>query len=188
MEYYGGKQRSDCIFSKRRRQIQHSNGTNSGQSNSDSGLQNGAETVGEADVYCGKDKIHPVRETVAQSKNKVDFAYMQSSSEYYEVLYPLTIKGNALENFVRMQKLDMDKIIAVGDNENDVDMVKKVRFGFMTLDAENSTKKRQTLFAAVARKISLRVWYEKWKKYVVKMHKNEHEKKIYLAHRYKIYF
>lgn len=102
-----------------------------------------------------KDKMHLVREAVAQSENKGDFAYMQSSPEYYEVLHPLTSKGNALENLARMQNLDMDKIIAVGDNENDVDMVKKAGFGFMTRDAEKIYQKAADFICGSCEKDSI---------------------------------
>ena len=87
------------------------------------------------------DKMCLVRERVRNSPQWEQFTFVQSAPEYYEVLHPLTSKGNALENLAAMLELSMDKIIAVGDNENDIDMVRKAKYGFLTETAEEAYQK-----------------------------------------------
>lgn len=87
------------------------------------------------------DKLRELRNRVQQHPDYSKYAFVQSSPEYYEMLHPLTNKGNALETLVQMNHLEREKIIAVGDNENDIEMVKRAKYGFMTDTAEENYKK-----------------------------------------------
>ncbi len=113
------------------------------------------------------DKMQQVRDCVSRSPQREQFNFVQSAPEYYEVLHPLTSKGNALERLVAMQGLSMDKIIAVGDNENDIDMVKKAGYGFMTENAEPEYQKKADFICGSCESDSIATVIEKMEKIVL---------------------
>lgn len=52
-----------------------------------------------------------------------------SSANYFEVLKKGVNKGNALIELARILNIDMSKTIAIGDNDNDVEMIKTANIG-----------------------------------------------------------
>lgn len=113
------------------------------------------------------DKMQQVRDCVSCSSQRGQFNFVQSAPEYYEVLHPLTSKGNALESLAAMQGLSMDKIIAVGDNENDIDMVRKAKYGFMTKDAEPAYQKEADFICGSCETNSIATVIEKMEEIVL---------------------
>lgn len=66
------------------------------------------------------DAVHELMHKVADTKV---FRLLKSAPVYYEVLNPLANKGRALRELCRMYGYDLSKVVAVGDNENDVSML-----------------------------------------------------------------
>ncbi len=113
------------------------------------------------------DKMQQVRDCVGQSQLRGQFNFVQSAPEYYEVLHPLTSKGSALESLAAMMGLSMDKIIAVGDNENDIDMVRKAGYGFLTSTAEPTYQKEVDFICGSCELDSIATVIEKMEEFVL---------------------
>lgn len=73
------------------------------------------------------DAVHKLMHQVADTKV---FRLLKSAPVYYEVLNPLASKGQALREFCRMYGYDPGKVVAVGDNENDVSMFEVAGYSF----------------------------------------------------------
>lgn len=71
------------------------------------------------------DKLEEVFSSVFGKVNLV-----RSGENYLEILPQDTSKGHALENLCRILNIDLSKTIAVGDNMNDYEMLKKSGYGF----------------------------------------------------------
>lgn len=77
-------------------------------------------------------KIHPMYDK---------FDYIRSDREYFEVLPRGASKGLLLEKIAGLHGIDMKKTIVLGDNENDISMLKIAGVGVAVANAVDSAKK-----------------------------------------------
>ena len=68
-----------------------------------------------------------------------DFHFVRSEPIFYEMLNPTATKWNAL-NVLRSMLPSKMKVISVGDNENDVELIKNSDIGFAVGNAEECAK------------------------------------------------
>lgn len=73
----------------------------------------------------------------SMSKN---FDFIRSDAKYYEILPKGVNKGNLVEKIGEIMGIGMDKTIAVGDNDNDAEMLKRVGYGFAVSNASPMAK------------------------------------------------
>ncbi len=69
-----------------------------------------------------------------------DFTMMRSDTEYYEILPKNAGKGDLVLKLAEILKIPLHKIIAVGDNENDVTMLKAAGLGIAVANAYDVAK------------------------------------------------
>lgn len=86
------------------------------------------------------DEIQRVREAVAASPFADKYTFVQSSPWYYELLPKNTDKGEGLLQLADICGIGIGKTIAVGDNENDLSMIKKAGTGIAVANAVESVK------------------------------------------------
>lgn len=67
--------------------------------------------------------------------------YINSEYNYLEVLPENTSKGNALKELARILNISMEQVIAVGDNLNDISMIKAAGIGVAVANAQEDVKK-----------------------------------------------
>ena len=70
--------------------------------------------------------------------DKYDF--VRSDQEYYEILPKGISKGTVLEKLAEILGIDIKKTIAVGDNDNDVEMIKRAKVGIAVENASENAK------------------------------------------------
>ncbi len=58
----------------------------------------------------------------------------------YDVLVEGTNKGTALEALCRLLALDLQEVVAFGDNENDLEMLQTAGYGIAMQNAEDFVK------------------------------------------------
>lgn len=68
------------------------------------------------------------------------YQFVQSGPYYLELLPPGTSKGRALQELARLLGQDLRRTIAVGDNENDADMLRLAGLGIAVENATASAK------------------------------------------------
>ncbi len=76
-----------------------------------------------------------VRSSLAQSEFAEKYKFVHSWVKYYEILHKNTNKGRALAELCAITKLPISKMIAVGDNENDIEMVQMAGAGIAVANA-----------------------------------------------------
>jgi Cof subfamily protein (haloacid dehalogenase superfamily) len=81
-----------------------------------------------------------VREFLKTTAYFQEYQCVQSAACYYEILPKGATKGSALSRLARMIKQDMKRTIAVGDNENDTDMLQIAAIGIAVENALPSVK------------------------------------------------
>ena len=82
-----------------------------------------------------KDEVELVRKVLAESEFNDRFDFIQSSPFYYEMLPKDASKGNALLKLAHIMGIKNENVIAAGDNENDVSMIKSAGVGFAVKNA-----------------------------------------------------
>lgn len=90
-------------------------------------------------VAAGED-IPMIRRLVAESGYGEDFDFVQSCANYYEILPKGATKGTGLERLAGILGVDRSKIIACGDNENDMSMIEYAGVGVAVENAIDSLK------------------------------------------------
>lgn len=75
---------------------------------------------------------HPISE---------NFDFIRSDTEYYEILPKGINKGILVEKLSDILGIDKQKIIAVGDNDNDVSMLRTAHIGIAVSNASDKAKK-----------------------------------------------
>lgn len=78
-------------------------------------------------------KVAALMEKLADRRR---FRLLLSAPVYFEVLDPAAEKGRALESYIRLLGIDRGSVITVGDNENDVGML---RAGALSFTVANCT-------------------------------------------------
>lgn len=83
------------------------------------------------------DELIPYIDTLEIAKR---FNFVRSTSYYYEILPPGADKGSLLLQIAEILGIDKEKTIAVGDNENDISMIKAAKAGYAVANATEKTK------------------------------------------------
>ncbi len=81
------------------------------------------------------DELPIIREAIYESEYKDICNVMQSSPYYLEVLPLSATKGNALKRVAHHLGIPQDKTIGLGDNENDIPLIKAARYGIAVSNA-----------------------------------------------------
>lgn len=68
------------------------------------------------------------------------FDFVRSTSQYYEIVPKGASKGNAMLKLAEILGLDASKTISIGDNDNDVSMLKAAKLGFAVSNASHNAK------------------------------------------------
>ncbi|MBO5060543.1 MAG: HAD family phosphatase [Clostridia bacterium] len=84
--------------------------------------------------------IPEIKRVIAESEFYGFYDFMQSSPVYYEILPKGARKGTGLERLVQLIGADKNRVIAVGDNENDISMIKTAAFGIAVANAAESLR------------------------------------------------
>ena len=71
------------------------------------------------------DEVEDIRAIIAQSPYSDSFSYVKSSPWYYEILPAGNTKGEGLLRLADMLGIKHENTIGMGDNENDLDLIKK---------------------------------------------------------------
>ena len=80
-------------------------------------------------------QIDEVRNGLQNSEFTEKFDFIQSSPQYYELLPKNASKGNALVKLAEILKVPINRVIAIGDNENDISMIKSAGTGIAVANA-----------------------------------------------------
>ena len=80
-------------------------------------------------------ELNTVRRTISESPFADKYTFVQSSPWYYELLPKNSTKGDGLIQLGKLCGIDRSHIIAVGDNENDLEMVKMAGVGIAVENA-----------------------------------------------------
>lgn len=85
-------------------------------------------------------ELPQVREAISAAPFADKYTFVKSSPWYYELLPKNTDKGEGLLQLARLCGIDRRNTIAVGDNENDLSMIKKAGIGIAVKNAVKSVK------------------------------------------------
>jgi len=88
-----------------------------------------------------KEQIDKMIKPLLAHKKAKNFDFVRSTDYYYEILPPGASKGNLLLKIAEILGIEKSKTIAVGDNENDVSMLKAAGVGFAVSNAVDVAKK-----------------------------------------------
>ena len=86
------------------------------------------------------DVINRVRTLIMDNNFGDEFDFIQSDAHYYEILPAGASKAAGLHKLAEILGINHDKTIAVGDNENDISMIKEAKFGIAVGNALDSVK------------------------------------------------
>ena len=84
--------------------------------------------------------IPTIRKIIAESEFADTYDYTQSSPNYYEILPKGATKGTGLLRLAELTGIERNKIIAIGDNENDISMFEVAKMGIAVSNAEENVK------------------------------------------------
>ena len=87
-----------------------------------------------------EDVIKRVRTLLLGNDFGDDFDFIQSDAHYYEILPAGASKGTGLHKLAEILGVSPDKTIAVGDNENDISMIREAKIGIAVGNALDSVK------------------------------------------------
>lgn len=82
-----------------------------------------------------EDKMPYVREAIAASPYAKSYNFMQSSPYYYEILPKDASKGNGLLKIAEILGIPPEKTVGVGDNENDITLIRNAGVGVAVANA-----------------------------------------------------
>lgn len=86
------------------------------------------------------EEIEELKDFIQKSPYADKFTFMQSSPWYYEALPLNADKGTALCELGKILNIPREHIVAMGDNENDIPLVKKAGVGIAVLNAVDGVK------------------------------------------------
>ncbi len=84
--------------------------------------------------------VEAVRDLIANSPYQDLYSFTKSSPNYYEILPPGSSKGAGLKRLIQMLGINPDKVIAIGDNENDISMIRLAKVGVAVANASDLVK------------------------------------------------
>lgn len=83
-----------------------------------------------------EEEIPAVRELISSSKFADKYTFIRSSPNYYELLPKGSDKGAGLLRLAEILRIDPKMTISIGDNENDVTLIKNAGVGVAVANAE----------------------------------------------------
>ena len=86
------------------------------------------------------DRIEELAEALLSHPLSSEFAFVQSAKQYYEILPRGASKGALLLRLAEMLGVSQSKTVAVGDNHNDVSMIRAARLGVAVANATPPAK------------------------------------------------
>ncbi len=84
-------------------------------------------------------------EVLIRQKNYETVSFVKSSEMFYEMLPVGVSKGSALANYRRLEGMADFKFAAIGDFDNDIEMLREADLGVCPANAEESVKKSSDL-------------------------------------------
>ncbi len=87
-----------------------------------------------------EENMSVLRETADSAPFADDYTFVKSSPWYYELLPKDTDKGTGLLRLAEMLGIPMNRVIAVGDNENDLSLIKAAGIGIAVANAADRVK------------------------------------------------
>ncbi len=87
-----------------------------------------------------EDEVAAVRKAIAESEFADRYTFMQSSPNYYELLPKGSTKGDGLMELSRIMHIPAEHTVGIGDNENDITLVKNAGVGVAVMNAIASVK------------------------------------------------
>lgn len=84
--------------------------------------------------------INRIKETMADGEYLRDFKGMRTHAKFYEVLNKGASKGNALKKLCGLLNIRSDRVIAIGDNDNDADMLALAHISAAVKNASHAAK------------------------------------------------
>lgn len=82
-----------------------------------------------------------IAETFKNSEYKKEYQLVKSHAWYYEILRNDTNKGEALKQFCNLTEFELKNVIAAGDNDNDIELIKEAGVGYAVNNATDNLKK-----------------------------------------------
>ena len=86
------------------------------------------------------DRIEELAEALLSHPLSSEFAFVQSAKQYYEILPRGASKGALLLRLAEMLGVSQSKTVAIGDNHNDVSMIRAARLGVAVANATPPAK------------------------------------------------
>lgn len=83
------------------------------------------------------DELIPFIDTLEEAK---PYDFVRSTDYYYELLPKNVSKGNSLLRLADILGIDRNKTVAVGDNENDISMIKSAKVGYAVANGAEKAK------------------------------------------------
>lgn len=91
-------------------------------------------------IFMGEhEKLLKLKEKIEKEVDGVKAVF--SKTYYLEVLTSGVSKGSAIEAICKYENIDLSEVMAFGDQWNDLEMLKKVGFGYLMGNATNELKK-----------------------------------------------
>lgn len=87
-----------------------------------------------------EDQLQSIKDAIATSPYSDTFTYVQSSPWYYEILPKNSTKGEGLIHLAEFLGIDISRTIGIGDNENDIGLVKNAGVGIAVSNAIEQVK------------------------------------------------
>lgn len=87
-----------------------------------------------------ENEIQQIRDAIANSPFVTDYEFVQSSPWYYELLPKNASKGEGLMHLADLMNVDRSNTIGIGDNENDLALVKMANVGVAVSNAVDEVK------------------------------------------------
>lgn len=87
-----------------------------------------------------KNEMPDLRKLIDKSPFASEFSFVQSSPNYYELIPKGANKGSGLRKLTEIIKFPLQRVVACGDNENDLEMIKTAGCGVAVSNAVDIVK------------------------------------------------
>ncbi len=88
-----------------------------------------------------EDETDTICEFYKNSKYQQEYQLVKSHAWYYEILRNDTNKGEALKKLCDLTGFELKNVIAAGDNDNDIELIKYAGLGYAVKNATQNLKK-----------------------------------------------
>ena len=86
------------------------------------------------------DETEIIKEAFINSPYQENYTLLKTHQFYYEIFNKTASKGNALIKFCKNNGIDLENVIAIGDNENDISMIDVAGVGAAVANAPDLVK------------------------------------------------